>query len=185
MARSGASLDVFKEQESAHAAEATKPAQNPNLTFLVIIGRMGVTESTKQVWTLGYETTFHYEILKVSAGSLGLIGAEMDRYLDCSARMGRCPALFSEIEDKGFKASMEREVEEWDVRDITKHSDALGFAYLSVLKKSRAEKVAANAAAGEAARKTSIVSEVDKAAQKKRDAVNEEIRRLESGEGDE
>lgn len=99
----------------------------------------------------------------------------LDRCLECSDRQRAFHDVLETIEDVEFRAKLRREVYEWSTKDLVQYADAVDLAYLSVLKKSQAEKAVALKAAKQSA------SEVAQTTQKKRDAISEEIRRLEKG----
>jgi sRNA-binding protein len=82
--------------------------------------------------------------------------------------------LFGTIGDDSFKADLKGEMAGWSPAQVVEYADALDLVYLSVLKQSRIEKAAAKLP-----RK---ISEAEEAARKKREAVKEDIRRVESNE---
>jgi hypothetical protein len=108
----------------------------------------------------------------VSRGQEGKYAAAIDRHFSCLDRQRAFWKLFGEIDDDDdFKTDLEDEMAAWNADDIVEYADALDEAYLSVLKKSRAKRVAA--------KRSRKPNWAEQAAQKKRDAVNQEIRRLE------
>lgn len=119
-----------------------------------------------------------YKGRAIRRGHSGIYGVDIEHRFACIDRQRAFWDALGKVGDDAFKAKLMSEMAEWNAADVVEYADTLDLAYLSVLKQDRAER----AAAKEAAKR---VNKGDEAAQRKRNAVNEEIRRLESGESSE
>lgn len=107
--------------------------------------------------------------------------ADIDHYLDCTARQRTLWNKMRMVKDVMFKVGLKQEIRGWSSADVFGYRDKLDLAYLRVLRKLQVEG-AANLKRAQAKMGTRDDSQ---AVQKKRDTVNEEIRRLENGLSDE
>lgn len=98
---------------------------------------------TRLIWQNHRNIFFAFYICEYEGRTVRKGYPEIDRCFSCIARQRTFETVFETIEDAKFRASLKSEMYEWRLGDVVWYADALDLAYLSVLKKSQAEKAAA------------------------------------------
>lgn len=116
---------------------------------------------------------------EVDGDNENVFGEDVDHCLNCIARQQKFWKAMKKIQDQTFKARLLDVMHNWTLGNVFRYWDLLGLAYLSVLERSQAE----GAAALKAAQRQLGNRDISQDAQRRRDALDREIRFLETGEG--